>query len=121
MENRREGLRYGVCGAAAGLVSGFFGGGGGLVLAPLLMRRCNLPTKQAFAATLCVMLPLCAVSAAVYALRTGLEVAAALPYLLGGLPGGIAAGLLFKKVPTALLRRALALFILYGGVRALFF
>ena len=45
---------------------------------------------------------------------------AALPYLIGGLAGGILSGLVFKKVSVTLLRRAFGLLILYGGVKALF-
>ena len=45
----------------------------------------------------------------------------ALPYLLGGRLGGFLGGRMFKKLNMAWLRRAFALLILYGGVKALFF
>ena len=34
--------KYRISGAAAGLVSGLFGGGGGMVLLPLLTRWCRV-------------------------------------------------------------------------------
>ena len=43
----------------------------------------------------------------------------ALPYLLGGLVGGFVGGKLFKKMPSAWLRRLFGVFLLYGGVRYL--
>ena len=46
-------------GGAAGLVNGFFGGGGGMVLVPLLMGRCGLDRRRAFANSVAIILPLC--------------------------------------------------------------
>ena len=108
-------------GGAAGLVNGFFGGGGGMLLVPLLTRRCGLSQRQAFATSVAVILPLCVLSAAIYFLRGGLDLAAALPYLLGGLAGGFIGGKVFRRLNMTWLRRAFALLILYGGVKALFF
>ena len=39
--------KLGVSGAAAGLVNGLFGGGGGMVMAPLLTGWCGLEQKRA--------------------------------------------------------------------------
>lgn len=108
-------------GGAAGLVNGFFGGGGGMLLVPLLTRRCGLSQRQAFATSVAVILPLCVLSAAIYFLRGELDLAAALPYLLGGLAGGFIGGKVFRRLNMTWLRRAFALLILYGGVKALFF
>ena len=114
-------LRYALSGAAAGLTNGFFGGGGGSVLVPLLTRWCGLDQRQAFATSIAVILPLCALSSAIYWLRGGLDFMLALPYLAGGLLGGFLGGRMFKKLNMVWLRRAFALLILYGGVKALFF
>ena len=54
-------------------------------------------------------------------LRGSLDFMTALPYLAGGLVGGFIGGRLFKKLNMDWLRRAFALLILYGGVKALFF
>ena len=105
-------------GALTGLVNGFFGGGGGMVLVPLLRGWLELEDKPAFATSVAVMLPMCAVSAAVYYFRVGIDLGAALPYLLGGLVGGIVSGVSFKRLPSRLLVRAFALLILFGGVRS---
>ena len=112
-------LRPAAAGGAAGLVNGFFGGGGGLILVLLLTRWCALERRRAFASSVAVVLPLCAVSAAIFFLRGRLDPTAALPYLLGGLVGGFIGGRLFKRIPLNGLRRAFALLILYGGIRAL--
>ena len=108
--------KLGVSGALAGLACGLFGGGGGMVLAPLLTRWCHVEEKRVFANCVAVIFPLCALSAGVFLLRTGLDFGQALPYLAGGLVGGR----LFKKVLGLWLRRIFALFLLYGGWRYLF-
>ena len=106
-------------GALAGLVTGFFGAGGGMVLIPLLTRLCRLPDRKAFASSVAVVLPLCVCSLAVCFLRGGVSLGGAWPYLLGGLVGGLAGGLLFRRVPLPLLHGALGAFILWGGVNLL--
>ena len=115
--DRRWRLR--LTGAAAGAVNGLFGGGGGAVLLPLLTRWCGVEQRRAFASGVAVLLPLCALSAAVHIARGGLDWAVAWPYLLGGLAGGWAGGRLFRKVPAPWLRRIFAAFLLYAGLRYL--
>ena len=48
-----------LAGAAAGLTNGFFGGGGGSVLVPMLTRVCGLDQRRAFTTSVAVILPLC--------------------------------------------------------------
>ncbi len=103
----------------AGTVNGLFGGGGGIPLLVLLTRWAGLEEKAAFANCVAVIFPLCAVSAAVGWLRGGFPLARALPYLAGGLVGGFVGGRLFRRVPGIWLRRAFALFLLYGAYRYL--
>ena len=109
--------KYAVAGILAGAANGCFGGGGGMVLLPLLTRWCHVEEKKAFATCVAAILPLSAVSAAVYLLRQPFDWAAALPYLIGGLVGGLVGGRLFHQVSVTWLRGLFAAFLLYGGVR----
>ncbi len=90
-----------------------------MLLVPLLAGWCALGQRKAFATSVAVILPLCALSAAIYLFRGGVDFAAALPYLAGGLLGGLLGGRLFKGLNMTWLRRGFALLILYGGVRTL--
>ena len=117
-ENSSRGIWYALAGGAAGVVNGFFGGGGGMILVPLLTGKCGLDQRKAFATSVAVIAPLCALSAAIYWFRGDLDLAAALPYLTGGLIGGLIGGRVFQKLSMVWLRRGFALLILYGGVRA---
>lgn len=118
-KDKGKALWFALAGAAAGVVNGFFGGGGGMVLVPLLAGKCGLGQRRAFATSVAVIAPLCALSAGIYWFRGELNLAAALPYLLGGLIGGLVGGRVFQKLSMVWLRRAFALLILYGGVKAL--
>ncbi|WP_281692578.1 sulfite exporter TauE/SafE family protein [Agathobaculum desmolans] len=117
-DNMKQQSKYAVTGALAGAANGLFGAGGGMFLVPLLTGWCGMEQRRAFATSVAVILPLSAVSAVVYWLRGGLELAAAAPYLLGGAAGGLLAGRLFQRVRMVWLRRVFGLLILYGGVRA---
>ena len=106
-------------GAAAGLINGLMGAGGGMVLVPLLVRWCGLEDKHAFATAISIILPLSIVSIVVYAMKAPLPFADAWPYLAGGLAGGLLGGLLFRKMSANLLHKLLGAFILCGGIQLL--
>lgn len=116
-------------GALAGAANGFFGAGGGLFLVPLFTKWCGMEEKQAFATSVAVIFPLCALSAAVYYVRGGLPVSSSLGYLLGGavkfcVPFGAMTSLLASfaaaGTDTSLLRRLFGVLLLYIGAKELF-
>lgn len=111
--------KYRIAGMVAGAVNGLFGGGGGIPLFVLLTKWAKADEKKAFATCVAVILPFCVVSAILYYWRCGLDLMQALPYLIGGLFGGLLGGKLFKNMPNVWLRRIFALFLLYGAGRYL--
>lgn len=114
---KKDTIRYALSGAAAGLVNGIFGAGGGMVLIPMLTKYAKIDDKLAFSTSIAIILPICLVSIAVYSANGSISLLVAAPYLVGGLVGGLAGGLLFRKVSAVFLHRVLGLFILWGGVR----
>ena len=90
-----------------------------MLLLPVLGKTTKLEPRELFACSVCIILPLSLVSAAVYFLRGGNFTGEALPYLIGGAGGGVVAGLLLKRLPTKLLHYVLGAFILWGGIRLL--
>ena len=115
----KNGLRYALAGGAAGVVNGLLGGGGGAVLVPLLTGACGMEQRRAFATSVAVILPLCALSAGLYFTRGGLDWRQALPYLMGGTLGGWAGGRWFRGVHPLWLRRGFGLLLILGGARCL--
>lgn len=90
-----------------------------MILVPLLTRWGGLEDKKAFATSIAIIAPMCLVSIFIYWHHGQLDFGAALPYLAGGLFGGLLGGKLFKKMSAGVLHKLLGLFILYGGIRSL--
>lgn len=111
--------RYWLAGALAGAANGFFGGGGGSLLVPMLTGWCAMEQRRAFATSVAVILPLCALSLGICLLRGGLDWSAALPYVLGGTVGGFLGGRWFKGVRLPWLKRLFGGLLICGGVRCL--
>ena len=112
--------KYALSGALAGALNGLLGAGGGVVLVPLLLGFVGLPEKRAFATSVFIILPISAVTAAVYFAHGRIDFQLAAPYLLGGLIGGIIAGKKFKKMPALWLRRLFGAILVLGGLKSLF-
>ena len=108
-----------LAGAAAGMVNGLFGAGGGMVLVPLLTAWTVLDEDEIFPASLSIILPVCVVSLTFGALNGVFAWRESIPYLIGSAAGGLLAGSLGKRIPTVWLHRGLGLMILWGGIRYL--
>lgn len=105
-------------GALAGAANGFFGAGGGLFLVPLLISWIGLEAKKAFATSVAIILPLSVASYVMFCLKGGNVWGDALPYLIGGIVGGLLSAKLFAHIPTVWLHRLFGILILYGGIKA---
>ena len=114
----KSGIMY-LSGALAGLINGLFGGGGGMVVLPLLSKGNTLTGRTLFATCVAIIFPICLVSAAFALWQGQVTLSEALPYLLGGIGGGVIGGMTFEKVSTRWLKVIFALFLLYGGVKYL--
>ncbi len=116
--NQRFLARQGfLAGAAAGLLNGLFGAGGGTLLVPLLRRQ--LPDRQAHAASVAVMLPVSLFSVLLYS-KEGFSLMSALPCLPLGLVGAAVGARLLPHISQPLLRRIFSLLILLSALRLWF-
>ena len=116
---RRNIYGMAAAGGCAGVVNGLFGGGGGMVLVPLLCALTDLEDRQVFSASIAVILPICLVSLIATELTGTVAWRASLPWLIGSAAGGLLAGFFGKKIPTLWLHRGLGVMILWGGIRYL--
>ena len=105
-------------GAVAGGINGLFGAGGGMVLVPMLGKHSGLAEEEQFPASIAIIAPICVVSLLFSGLQ-GITLMQLIPYLIGGVAGGIAAGLWGRHIPTLWLHRCLGLLIIWGGIRYL--
>ena len=113
--------RFGIviAGILAGVVNGILGTGGGMVLVPLLGRFSDLEERQVFPASVSIILPISLISLFFAWQASPADWHAALPYLLGSTGGGVAAGILGKRISVQWLHRILGILILWGGIRYL--
>jgi len=108
-----------IAGLAAGAINGLFGAGGGMLLVPLLTKFSEIQEERVFPSSVSIIFPICIVSLLLQCKWTGLPIAAAWPYLLGSIFGGILAGKLGDRIPVLWLHRFLGGLILWGGIRYL--
>lgn len=91
-----------------------------MVLVPLFIKWLKIDDKNALATSLCVMIPLSFVSVIVYSIKGTIDYSIITPFAIGGFIGGIIAGKFFTKVPSRILKKTLAIMIIYAGVRSVF-
>lgn len=106
-----------IAAVCTGVANGLFGAGGGMLAVVVLERLCALPSEKAHATALLVMLPLSAVSIAVYLLRGALRFDAVLAVTLGMLPGSFLGAKLLGKLRSVWIDRLFALLMLAAGIR----
>ena len=102
--------------AAVGGISGFFGGGGGMLCVPLLLMS-GLDTKRAHATALLVILPICILSASIYIANGFFDFNAVLCAVIGVSLGGAAGALLLDKLNGTVLSFIFAALMIAVGIK----
>ena len=109
-----------VFGALIGVINGFFGGGGGMVVVPLLNKMFGMEQKKAQATALFVILPISIISTIVYLCFNSVNFATGWPVILGIIAGGIFGATLLNKLNNNVVKGIFVFFMLLGGVVMLF-
>ncbi len=86
-DEMKPGIKQAVTGALAGAANGFSVPAGDCFWCRFLPAGSIWIRRRLFATSVAVILPLSAISLAVYFWKGGLDLGGALPYLLGGLAG----------------------------------
>ncbi len=97
-------LRASAIGIAAGILSGLFGVGGGIIMVPLLVAWFTLDQRRAGATSLLAIVPIATASAAGYALNGNVDIPAGMLLLVGGVFGGQLGSRLLPRTPIATLQ-----------------
>ena len=103
-------------GAIIGLINGVFGSGGGIIAVPML-KKSGLEVKNSHATSLAITLPLSIVSCFFYSKNGNLNFSYTIKLIPLGLIGAIIGGLIIKKIPDKILKRAFGLILIIAGVR----
>jgi uncharacterized protein len=109
---------YVAIGLVAGVLSGMFGVGGGILIVPALIFFAKFPTKMALGTSLgALLLPVGLLGALTYYQSGNLNVRASLLVALGLFFGAWAGARLAQVIPAATLQRMFAAFIMIMAVR----
>lgn len=106
-------------GALIGIVNGFFGGGGGMIVVPLLNKLFNFEQKKAQATALFVILPISIVSTIIYMCNNSVDFSNGWPVIVGIVVGGIVGAKLLNKLNNKSIKGIFIFFMLLGGVSML--
>ena len=108
-------------GVFSGLANGLFGGGGGMIVVPMLAFLLKMPSKNAHATAIFVILPLSLLSGLFYAAFGHFRWQVGLPVTVGVIAGGIAGALLLKKMSSKWVIILFSAVMAAAGVKMLFF
>ena len=108
-----------VSGVFIGFINGFFGGGGGMIVVPLLTFIFALPDKQAHATAILIILPMSIASSIVYITQNTINLTQLLEISAGFVVGGIIGALLLNKLNNKILRTAFSVLMVGAGVYTL--
>ncbi len=110
-------LRASSLGIAAGLLSGLFGVGGGLIMVPLLVAWFALDQRRASATSLLAIVPIATASAIGYGVNGNIDLAAGFLLLVGGVLGGQFGTRLLPRTPIPALQMGFGLLSLAAAAR----
>lgn len=108
-----------VSGLVAGIVNGFLGAGGGMIIVPMLIRS-GLDRRHAHATSVCIILPICILSAYMYITSGKVTINDAMPYLLWGVIGSVIGSLILQKINQNLLRKIFGILLIWASYRMVF-
>ncbi|MBO7508123.1 MAG: sulfite exporter TauE/SafE family protein [Clostridia bacterium] len=109
-----------ICGGLVGFLNGFFGGGGGMFVVPILIYLLGLNDKQAHATAIFVILPISVASSVVYLLNNSVNFFNLSFVCLGFVVGGILGAILLAKINNKVLRITFAIIMIIAGIKMLF-
>ncbi len=108
-------------GSIVGLICGLFGGGGGMLVVPVLQHFFDYKAKNAHATAIAIILPLTIVSTIFYMFKVNLQFEVALTVSTGVFVGGVLGAMLLKKISSKLLCVSFSIIMLVAGAKLLFF
>ncbi len=110
-----------VTGSVAGLINGLFGGGGGMIVVPMLVALLKRNPKTAHATAILIILPLSIVSGLLYVSFGNLKLNVGIPVVIGVVIGGVIGALLLKKLSSKWIIIIFSVVMAGAGVKMLFF
>lgn len=108
-------------GLGAGVISGFFASGGGMILVPAYVYCLSLTEEKARATSVFSILPMVIVSGFFYYKDKYIDWKLGIFCAIGGIVGGIIGAKLLKKLSQNTLKILFLFFLIYASVKLIFF
>ena len=128
MEKQKNGISKGlecfwaiIIGVFSGFVNGLFGGGGGMIVVPLLCYLLKREGKESHATAILIILPLSLISSIFYAIFGKFNFSIGVPVSIGVVCGGVVGALLLSKLKAKWISIIFSVVMLFAGVKMLFF
>jgi uncharacterized protein len=106
-----RGASLAAIGLAAGILSGLFGVGGGIIMVPAMVLAAGMAQRNAAATSLAAIVPIAAVGAVIFGGASSVDLGAAAILVVGSLVGVQAGSRAMGRVSETWLRIAFAAFI----------
>lgn len=102
----------------AGLMNGLLGAGGGILTVSIL-KKLGLDSKKAHSTSICIILPICFMSAFIYIKNGIVSIDQTYPYIPGGILGAISGAFILSKINKTLLRKIFGIFVVWAASQLL--
>ena len=119
-EQLKKYSKLSLIGFIAGMISGFFSTGGGLILVPAFLYLLEIDSQKARGTSVFCILPMVLTSSIFYYKQNYINWEIGIYCAIGGIAGGIIGAKLLKKIPTKYVRMLFTVFLLYVSFKMLF-
>lgn len=106
-----------IIGLSAGVISGLFAAGGGMIVVPALIHVLKLEDAKARATSVFAILPMVVTSGLFYYKNNYIDWNIAIKCAIGGIAGGIVGAKLLKKFSSKTLRIMFVIFLAYTSIK----
>lgn len=108
-----------IIGILAGIISGLFSTGGGMILVPAFIHLLKLEDAKARGTSVCCILPMVITSSFFYYKGNYIDWKISILCAIGGTIGGYFGAKLLKKLPDKVLKIAFTIFLIYVSFKML--
>lgn len=115
--SRRKNVKKISIGLIAGIISGLFAAGGGMIVVPALIHIFKLEDAKARATSVFAILPMVVVSGLFYYKNDYIDWNLGIKCAIGGIIGGIIGAKLLKKMSSKTLRILFVIFLAYTSIK----
>lgn len=106
-----------IIGLIAGIISGLFASGGGMIIVPALVYLLGVEESKARATSIFVILPMVITSGIFYYQNNYIDWKIGILCAIGGMVGGFFGAKFLKKLPEVYLKASFAIFLVYVSIR----